>query len=119
MVFACVKRRFLKRGVFQTRKEEAMVSVLDRPTRIKLRIRDASRQKMAEADAPADSSVGELIQGLVRSRMKLPEHDPEGRPLNYHARLEREGRHLHSSERVGDALRNEDEVVLQPNIQAG
>jgi hypothetical protein len=42
-----------------------------------------------------------------------------GRPLTYHARLEREGRHLHASERVGDAVQNGDKVVLQPNIDAG
>ena len=96
-----------------------MVAVVERPPRISLRIRDASHQKRARADAPTDASVGELVQGLVKSRMRLPEHDPEGRPLNYHARLEREGRHLHASERVGDALKEDDEIVLQPNIQAG
>jgi hypothetical protein len=96
-----------------------MVAVLDRPPKVSVRVRDASRQKLARADVPTDSTVGELVQGLIRSRMKLPENDPEGRPLNYHARLEREGRHLHASERVGDALQNDDEIVLQPNIQAG
>ena len=84
-----------------------------------MRVRDASRQKLARAEVQADSTVGEFIQGLLRSRMKLPESDPEGRPLNYSARLEREGRHLHSSERVCDALQTGDELVLQPNIQAG
>lgn len=81
---------------------------------------DVSRQKhVLVDDVPPDASVGELAQGLVRSRMNLPENDAEGRPLNYHVRLEREGRHLHASEIVGEALKDEDEIVLQPNIQAG
>jgi hypothetical protein len=96
-----------------------VAEVLDRPARVKVRVRDASRQKLAQADAPADSTVGELVEGLLRSRMKMPEQDPEGRPLSYQAMLTREGRHLHSSERVGDALQADDEVVLQPNVQAG
>jgi hypothetical protein len=52
-------------------------------------------------------------------QMNLPQNDVSGRPLTYHARLEREGRHLHASERVGDAVQNGDKVVLQPNIDAG
>jgi len=53
------------------------------------------------------------------SQMNLPQNDVGGRPLTYHARLEREGRHLHASERVGDAVQAGDKVVLQPNIDAG
>jgi hypothetical protein len=97
-----------------------MIAGLDEPKGISLRVRDTSRQKLVRADrVPADSTVGELVRGLVRSRLNLPQHDPEGRPLTYHARLEREGRHLHASELVGDALKDQDEIVLQPNIQAG
>ena len=66
----------------------------------------------------ADSTVGELVQGLL-AQMHLPPNDVEGRPLTYQARLERDGRALHSSEAVGDALQNEDKIVLQPSIQAG
>ena len=87
---------------------------------IALQARDVSRQKLVHVDdVPTDATVGELVQGLVRSRMNLPQKDAEGRPLSYHARLEREGRHLHASEVVGDVLQDDDEVVLQPNIQAG
>jgi hypothetical protein len=67
---------------------------------------------------PADASVGELVQGLL-AEMSLPMTDVEGRPLTYHARLEREGRHLHASEIVGDTLQPADRLVLQPNITAG
>jgi len=87
--------------------------------RLSLRAWDVSRQKLVNVDdVPADATVGELVRGLV-SRMGLPPSDVEGHPLNYHARLEREGRHLHASETVGDALQEDDQVVLQPNIQAG
>jgi len=86
---------------------------------IGLRVSDVSGQKSAQVrNVPPDASVGELVQGLL-GQMKLPANDPSGRPLSYHARLEREGRHLHASERVGDALQAGDEVVLQPNIDAG
>jgi hypothetical protein len=86
---------------------------------ISLHVRDTSRQKFAKVEAPFDSTIGELVQGLVNSRMRLPGLDAEGRPLNYHARLEREGRHLHATETVGDALQEDDEIVLQPHITAG
>lgn len=96
-----------------------MVATVERRG-ISLRVRDTSRQKMARVDdVPPDASIGELVQGLLGSRMHLPRKDAEGRDLNYHAKLEREGRHLHASERVGDVLQNEDEVVLQPQITAG
>jgi len=84
-----------------------------------LQVSDVSGQKTARVDdVPVDTSVGELVQGLL-SQMHLPQNDVSGRPLNYHARLEREGRHLHASELVGDALETGDKVILQPNIDAG
>lgn len=84
-----------------------------------LQVMDVSGQKKANvSNVPQDSTVGELVQGLL-SQMSLPQNDVSGRPLNYHARLEREGRHLLASERVGDALQTGDELVLQPNIDAG
>ena len=84
-----------------------------------LQVSDVSGQKsFSVSGVPQDSTVGELIQGLL-SQMQLPHNDVSGRPLTYHARLEREGRHLHASERVGDALQTGDQLVLQPNIDAG
>ena len=86
---------------------------------IGLRISDVSGQKTVKASAvPAYTSVGELVHGLL-AKMGLARNDVEGRPLNYHARLERVGRHLNSSELVGDVLQDEDHIVLQPNIDAG
>ena len=95
-----------------------MIATMERRG-ILLRARDASRQRRVTMEAEPDATVGELVQGLVHSRLNLPRTDSEGRPLTYHARLTREGRHLHAAERVEDVLRDDDEVVLQPNIQAG
>ncbi len=86
---------------------------------ITLTVADVSEQKVSNVkDVPKESTVAELIEG-VRSSLRLPETDAGGRPLVYHARLEREGRHLHASEVVGDALQTGDRVVLQPNVHAG
>ena len=80
---------------------------------------DVTGQKIfVVANAPVDGTVGELIQDMLGT-MSLPPSDSAGRPLNYHARLEREGRHLHASERIGDALQEGDHLTLQPNIDAG
>lgn len=85
-----------------------------------IRARDVSRQKLVQVeDLSHDMTIGELVQGLLSNGMCLPQRDVAGRPLNYHARHEREGRHLHASERVGDALQDNDEIVLQPQITAG
>jgi len=51
--------------------------------------------------------------------MELPESDSQGRPVVFRARLEREGRYLHPSEVVGEALQTDDRISLQPNIDAG
>jgi predicted transcriptional regulator len=67
---------------------------------------------------PPEATVGELIRGLV-GKMNLNSKDSGGRDYTYHALLEREGRHLHASETVGDALEEGDRIVLQPNIDAG
>lgn len=86
---------------------------------LSLQVNDVSGQKPFKvSNVPEDSTVGELIQGML-AQMSLPQNDVSGRPLTYHARLEREGRHLHASERVGDALQTDDQIILQPNIDAG
>lgn len=88
-------------------------------TTLEILAEDVTGQKAVNArNVPIDSTVGEMLDGLV-PQMQLPRKDRSGRPLAYHARLEREGRHLHRSERVGDALRDADRVVVQPDINAG
>ena len=84
-----------------------------------IQVSDVTGQnQVAVEDLPSDTTIGELLEGLV-PRMRLPHNDSSGRPLTYHARLEREGRHLNRSERVSEALRESDRLTLQPNIDAG
>lgn len=86
---------------------------------VSIRARDVSGQRAADVpDLPADFTVGEMVKGLLAS-MKLPENDADGRAVNYHPLLEREGRHLQSQEVVGEVLHENDEIVMQPNIDAG
>ena len=82
-------------------------------------VSDVTGQKvLAISGVPKDSTIGDLVRGLI-GRMRLPANDGEGRPLTYHARSDREGRHLLGSERVADAVLPGDRVVLQPNVDAG
>jgi molybdopterin converting factor small subunit len=84
-----------------------------------LRVSDVSGQKRVHAPAvPRGVTVSELVQRLTQ-KMGLARNDGEGRPIAYQARLDREGRHLHGSENVANALRDDDEIVLMPNIDAG
>jgi hypothetical protein len=84
-----------------------------------LRASDISGQKSVRAPAvPTNYTVTELVQGLI-AKMGLARNDSEGHPLQYQARLEREGRHLRGAETVGDALLEDDEIVLTPDIDAG
>ena len=84
-----------------------------------IKVTDVSGQKAVRAGAvPLSSTIGELVQGLL-AKMGLARNDADGRPLQYYARLEREGRHLNGSELIGDALQDDDELTLTPNIDAG
>lgn len=86
---------------------------------IELRVSDVSGQKTFDVrNVPQDSTVGEFIQSLL-AEMSLPRNDAVGRPLTYHARLEREGRHLNASELLGDAVLDRDSITLAPDIEAG
>ena len=82
-------------------------------------VSDVSGQRnLTVSKLPIDATVGELIQVLI-GRMRLPANDAAGRPLTYHARLDREGRHLQGTERVSTAVLPGDKVTLQPNVDAG
>ena len=86
---------------------------------IALRASDVSGQRAVRASAiPGDSTISEVLSELL-AKMGLARHDASGRPLRYRARLEREGRHLDGHERVSEALKPEDHVVLTPNVDAG
>jgi hypothetical protein len=84
-----------------------------------LEVSDVSGQKTLDLEnVSAGRTVGELVDQLL-AELALVREDTNGRPLTYRARLEREGRHLNAAERLGDALRSGDRLVLQPNIDAG
>ena len=84
-----------------------------------LEVSDVSGQKTATvSDVPGDASIGELVEQLLEE-LCLTRNDSSGRPLTYHARLDREGRHLHATETAREALQSGDRLVLQPNIDAG
>ena len=76
------------------------------------------QKKFRLGKVPLQSSVGEIVRGAL-ARMGLGSQDREGHDLEYRARLERDGRQLHNSERVGDALKPDDEIVITPRINAG
>ena len=82
-------------------------------------VSDMTGQKVvAVSDVPDTTSVSEMVRNLV-GRLRLPANDAGGRRLTYHARLDREGRHLLGSERVTESVRPGDRIVLQPNVDAG
>jgi hypothetical protein len=87
--------------------------------KLNLTARDVTGQRrFSVRGLSVHTTVQELIRGLV-PRMGLPAEDATGAPQSFHAFLERDGRHLRSSETVGDALRDQDEIVLHPDVQAG
>jgi len=80
---------------------------------------DTSGQRSVRVkNVPADSTVGELLDVLM-PRMNLGSAGANGNRLPMAARLDREGRHLNRSELVRDALRDQDHIVLHPQIMAG
>jgi len=80
---------------------------------------DVSRQKVRALDGVSPAkTVGELVDDFLRE-LRLPTQDPDGRPLTYHALLDRESRHVRASELVGDALAPGDRLTIQPVIEAG
>jgi lysophospholipid acyltransferase (LPLAT)-like uncharacterized protein len=86
---------------------------------ISLRISDFTGQKRTRVAAVSrHSTVGDLVRSLL-AKLGLPESNVEGKPLAYQARLQREGRHVHASELVGEALEEGDEINLTPSIDAG
>ncbi len=85
---------------------------------ITLHVEDMSGQREYVArGVPTDASWGETMDGII-SRMSLPKNTPSGQSV-WTGRLEREGRHLHASEVVGQVLEDGDRIVLQPEVNAG
>ena len=86
---------------------------------LEINVRDVAGQRPYVARGlHRDLAIGDLVETLAE-RMNLPKTDSAGVPHSYHAYLSREARHLYAAETVGDALQPRDEIVLQPDIQAG
>ncbi len=85
---------------------------------LSVRASDVTRQRSESVLAPREATVGEWVDGLV-SKLGLRRKDRDGNPYVYRPRLEREGRHLNAGEIVGEVLREDDHVVLHPNVNAG
>ena len=84
-----------------------------------IHVRDVANQRPSVARGlRAELSIGDLVRRLS-TRMNLPQKDAAGHPNVYHAYLEREARHLHAAETVGEVLQPDDQLVLTPDIQAG
>jgi hypothetical protein len=85
---------------------------------LRVRASDVTGQRSEPVPAPRHATVGEWVETLI-ARLGLKRKDADGNPYVYRPRLEREGRHLNSSEIVGEVLQEDDHVVLQPNVNAG
>lgn len=80
---------------------------------------DHSGQKRFDVRSiPGATTIAELVRSL-RTTLGLVEHDAKGNQIAYRARLDREGRHLHGAERVGDAVKPGDTIALSPKVNAG
>ncbi|MBP6965320.1 MAG: hypothetical protein KBC96_13045 [Armatimonadetes bacterium] len=81
-----------------------------------LQLKDTSEQKsFTLRDVSREATIGELMEGM-REKLGMLRND---RDEPCQAFLEREARHLHSSETVGDALEEGDTLVVQRSISAG
>jgi hypothetical protein len=86
---------------------------------IDFQVSDVSGQKKVKVSSVSPgATVREIISGLL-DRMRLPRNDSSGRPVNYRARSERRDTYLQDNETVGGAVEPGDEIILQPNIDAG
>lgn len=82
-------------------------------------VTDVTGQKVYRVETlPSDATIDEVVQRLL-APMQQPVHDPEGRPLAYGVRSDREDRYLAGSERIGDTVQSEDTLHLLPTVDAG
>ena len=88
-------------------------------TPVAFEVSDISQQKIVKvSDVPPEATVGEVVQELL-DELQLSQNDASGHSLSYRALLQRESRHLHATETVGQALQPGDRLTLQPDIDAG
>ncbi|MFQ5653992.1 MAG: hypothetical protein ACE5GW_04595 [Planctomycetota bacterium] len=83
-----------------------------------LEVADVSQQKKARlSNVPPETTIHELVES-VRESLALPRTGTSGSVVRYHARLDRERRHLGGNERVGGALQEGDQLILHPSVDA-
>jgi len=75
-------------------------------------------QRSYVTELPLEASWGEAF-GRILDRLHLPANPGDGEETVWTARLDREGRHLHNSEIVGDVLEPNDALTIQRDIAAG
>ncbi len=86
---------------------------------ISFNVEDVSGQKRFSAsNFNKNSTVSDMVEGLTR-KMGLPTTDASGNKVAYRAFSKGDSRHLNDTDLVGDTLKPGDDVVLQPNINAG
>jgi hypothetical protein len=86
-------------------------------SRLTIRATDVTGQRIVRLRDVGEETIAELMDRILPA-MGLPAV-VGGRDVSYSLRLEREGRHLHASEDAHSVLKNEDEVLVSPNIDAG
>ncbi len=66
---------------------------------------------------PRSATVSDLVDSL-RSELQLPDHDAQGRPIQYGA-LTSAGDMLNATDRLGEVLEDEEAVTLAKSVTAG
>ncbi len=86
-------------------------------SRLTIRATDVTGQRIIRLRDVGEETIAHLVERLLPA-MGLPAV-VDGRGVSYSLRLEREGRHLHASEDAGAVLKDDDEVLVSPQIDAG
>ena len=83
-----------------------------------LEVEDFTAQGRRRAgNIPRDATVDDLIDS-IRGEMQLPDHDAQGRPIQYGA-LSPSGELLNATDRLGEVLEDEEVVTLTKSVTAG
>ncbi len=80
---------------------------------------DATGQhKFAISNFSAAATVRDLL-GAITARMGLSSTDSTGRAVDYQGFNKTDGCHLRGEDKVGEVLRDGDELSVLPDVQAG
>ena len=83
-----------------------------------LEVEDFTGQLRRRAgDIPRKATVNDLVESL-RSELQLPDHDAQGRPIQY-AALTSDGEVLNATDQLGDVVEDDDVVTLTKSVTAG